>query len=548
MLSVSSLPNSSVLHGTVYALLFLVITQTILFILGALRPKGFPPGPRGLPGLGNLLQIDRKFPFRTFTEWARKVGKDTPLGWKSAMNNVIVLNSARLVHELFDKRGSVFSDRPYMYINAEWIVRYDFKVAVFQNNDAWLNRWRKDVALMLSSASIKKLAPVYEAEAARLLVKVLESGPATGHKLMDVLTMGMLSVPCLELCGRRPDDLGVFENFRHVMETWFSLVTPGATDVFPLLRCLPGFLAPWKYKAQEVRDSLLVPGNAVLQAGRAQRASLDAGSSGFESLLAKILRDQAGQKEPFYTSRELSLIAVTMLIGGSDSSLVLFSTALSVFAHYQDAQRKVRTEILDLLGVAPPRVANLPDLRFLEACFNEILRWRPVAPMGIPHAPSRDDTINGHRIPKGSSIIPNVWNIHHDEADYESPDEFIPERFLRHPFGMRVDDEHEPARLEKQGRRMNYTFGAGRRVCLGMESAKKSFLIGMAKFLWAFEVHPRDPGRGVDLSLDTGFISDLTLKVKELDIMVKLREGLSREDIFRHYEDVYTDEARLMDW
>ena len=168
--------------------------------------------------------------------------------------------------------------------------------------------------------------------------------------------------------------------------------------------------------------------------------------------------------------------------------------------------------------------------------------------MGIPHAPSRDDIVDGHRIPKGSSIIPNVWNIHHDEADYENPDDFIPERFLQHPFGMKMDDEHDPARMEKQGRRTNYTFGAGRRVCLGIESAKKSFLVGMAKFLWAFEVHPREPERGVDLSIDTGFISDLTLKVKNLDIVVKLRDGLTREDVYKHYEDVYPDEARLMGW
>ncbi|KAB5530402.1 cytochrome P450 [Coniochaeta sp. 2T2.1] len=473
MPSLSPLSSTSPLYDIlIYTPVLLILTQAILSILGALRPKNFPPGPRGLPALGNLLELDRKFPFRTFTSWATKIGRDVPLGWKSAANNVVVLNSARLVHELFDKRGAIFSDRPYMYINAEWIVKYDLKVAVFQNNDAWLNRWRRDVALMLTSAAIKRLTPVYDAEAARLLIKVLESGPATGHELLDVLTMGMLSVPCLELCGTRPDDLGVFGDFRQVMEDWFSLVTPGATDVFPPLRYLPGFLAPWKYKAQRVRNSLL----------------------------------------------------------------------------YQDAQQKVRKEVFDLLGGAPPQAANLPDLPFLEACYNEILRWRPVAPMGIPHAPSRDDTVDGHRIPKGSSVIPNVWNIHHDEADYENPDEFIPERFLQHPWGMRMDDEHDPARLEKQGRRTNYTFGAGRRVCLGMESAKKSFLVGMAKFLWAFEVHPRDAERGVDLSLDTGFISDLTLKVKNLDIAVKLRDGLSREDVYKHYEDVYPDEARLMGW
>lgn len=356
----------------VYTPLLFILANILIFLYGTLRPKSFPPGPLGLPGLGNLLQVDRKFPFRTFSKWAKLYGSDTPLGWKSAANNVIVLNSARQVHEFFDKRGAVYSDRPYMYINAEWILRHDMNIAVFRNNDAWLNRWRKDVSLMLSSASIKKLSPVFEAEAARLLVKVLESGPASGNELMDVLTLGMLSVPCIELCGMRPDDLGVFDNFRHVMEDWFAVSTPGATDVFPLLRYVPGFMAKWKRKALGVRNALLIPGNAVREAARKQRASIDAGSKAFESLLAKIMRDQAAEKDAFYTPRDLSLIAITMLIGGSDSSLVLFSTALMVFAKYQDVQQKVRNEILELLGGAPPQVDNLPDLKYLEACYNEV--------------------------------------------------------------------------------------------------------------------------------------------------------------------------------
>lgn len=168
--------------------------------------------------------------------------------------------------------------------------------------------------------------------------------------------------------------------------------------------------------------------------------------------------------------------------------------------------------------------------------------------MGIPHAPSRDDIVDGYRIPKGATLIPNVWHIHHDEDDYDEPESFRPERFLHHPFGMRLDAAHEPARLERQGRRTHYTFGAGRRVCLGMESAKKSFLIGMAKFLWAFEVGPQSEDGELDLDVETGFISDLTLKVKQLDIKIKLRDGISREDVQSHYEAVYPAEASLMGW
>lgn len=141
----------------------------------------------------------------------------------------------------------------------------------------------------------------------------------------------------------------------------------------------------------------------------------------------------------------------------------------------------------------------------------------------------------------------NVWHIHHAEEDYDEPDEFIPERFLQHPFGMRLDQAHDPTHMEASSARVTYDFGAGRRICPGMNSAKQNLLLGLAKVLWAFDILPPE-GKEIDLSLETGFIQEIALHPKDFDVVLKLRDSRTKEDIMDHYSQTYEAEAVIMGW
>ncbi|KAK0710113.1 cytochrome P450 [Lasiosphaeria miniovina] len=145
----------------------------------------------------------------------------------------------------------------------------------------------------------------------------------------------------------------------------------------------------------------------------------------------------------------------------------------------------------------------------------------------------------------GTSVIANVWHTHHSADDYDDPDEFVPERFLAHPFGMRPDAAHDPARLEGSGPRLTYAFGAGRRICPGMDSARQNLVLGLAKVLWAFDVLPPDNGDEIGLDIETGFISDLVLRPRRFDVSLKLREGRTKE-ILDHYHQAYEGQAEVM--
>jgi hypothetical protein len=77
------------------------------------RYKQLPPGPKGMPIIGNLLSLrdPDKIPQIT-TEWMRKYGE--VVYTKMGGTHFIWLNSPKAVKELMDKRGSVYSSRPRM--------------------------------------------------------------------------------------------------------------------------------------------------------------------------------------------------------------------------------------------------------------------------------------------------------------------------------------------------------------------------------------------------------------------------------------------------
>lgn len=102
----------------------------------------------------------------------------------------------------------------------------------------------------------------------------------------------------------------------------------------------------------------------------------------------------------------------------------------------------------------------------------QTLRWRPVAPGGVAHMLTRDDTYEGYFLPKGTIFFANTWAIHNDETEYERPGDFVPDRFLGNEYGTRVPFDKTTDHL----RRTTYAFGAGRRACPGQQLAKNSLV------------------------------------------------------------------------
>ena len=87
-----------------------------------------PPGPKGLPLIGNMLDMPKEHEWVTFTEWKRKYGRlDTVAGFRFLTANIdqgdvvhvnvlgqdlVYLNSRDVCWDLLEKRSSIYSSRP----------------------------------------------------------------------------------------------------------------------------------------------------------------------------------------------------------------------------------------------------------------------------------------------------------------------------------------------------------------------------------------------------------------------------------------------------
>jgi cytochrome P450 len=71
-----------------------------------------------------------------------------------------------------------------------------------------------------------------------------------------------------------------------------------------------------------------------------------------------------------------------------------------------EIQKKAQEEIDRVVGNQ-----RLPDFRdrqsmpYTDAIYREVMRIRPVFPLGSPHATIEDDVYNGYFIPKGKALL-----------------------------------------------------------------------------------------------------------------------------------------------
>lgn len=287
----------SILHTVAGSIFVLIVLSATRWVLSTLRPKAYPPGPPVTPGLGNLLQIPVQKPYLQFHKWAKQYGD--MVGLKTGAGNLVVLNTPALVYELFDKRGAICSDRPVSHVMTEHVFNEpDEKALLILQYDKYYQRWRKSFQYILSTAGIKRMLPLLEAEASSLIRKLLDGGKDYENHLRH----WSLAVPLVAVSGERLDDLppSYADSVFYAQEVMLELLVPGSAplvDIFPILKYVP---ASWRKQARHAREMLMKDAHNYLEGGRKQFKQLQQkpGSVKFESLLGKIMQGSRSRVIP----------------------------------------------------------------------------------------------------------------------------------------------------------------------------------------------------------------------------------------------------------
>lgn len=175
-----------------------------------------------------------------------------------------------------------------------------------------------------------------------------------------------------------------------------------------------------------------------------------------DDLLGLLLsvRTEDGRKLPLRRVRDE---ATTFILAGHETTANALSWMWYLLALNTDARDRMLAEVDGVLEGRRPTASDLRHLSWTAACFQEAMRMFPPA-WAIPRTAVADDVIDGHRIPKGSSILIPIHAIHHDERFWPKPEVFDPTRF-------------EPANARGRHRSAYLPFGGGRRICIGSSFA-----------------------------------------------------------------------------
>uniref|UniRef100_A0A0E0CY13 Cytochrome P450 n=1 Tax=Oryza meridionalis TaxID=40149 RepID=A0A0E0CY13_9ORYZ len=169
------------------------------------------------------------------------------------------------------------------------------------------------------------------------------------------------------------------------------------------------------------------------------------------------------------------------------------------------AAMKAREELTRVIGSKPEiDESDIDNLEYLQAVVKETCRLDPPAPLLIPHRAETDTEIRGYTVPKGATVLENIWAIGRD-SKFE-PDKFIPERFLQKEVDFRGRDfELIP-------------FGSGRRICPGLPLAVRMMHPMLASLLHQFEwrLPPEVEKNGVDMEEKFGIVMTLATPLQAM--------------------------------
>jgi len=166
------------------------------------------------------------------------------------------------------------------------------------------------------------------------------------------------------------------------------------------------FLGNWVTRSLEVHDALHNLYGGLLESVMRRREAIGS----IDSMLDRVL-DQ--QEKHGLTKHQVMLFAGVTIKGGSDTTASVLTSTIQALVTNPEVQRKAQAEIDAVVGEdRMPTWEDYEDLPYTAAMVKESHRWRPVAPLSVPHALSEGMLCQSSKtFPRLKSLVPPVLNI-----------------------------------------------------------------------------------------------------------------------------------------
>ncbi|KAL3465207.1 cytochrome P450 [Aspergillus heterothallicus] len=452
-----------------------VIVQVATAIFAPKRP---PPGLRHVPVAGTAAQLG-PYPQQKLRQWALEHGElfKVPLG----REQWIYVNSPAAVKEIFDKQSQHSSSRAPSPVVLD-LVSGGMRFLLMPYSPYW-RKLRAIVHRLLTPKSSDTFKPSQEFEAKQLLWDILTDNENQENFYMHIRRY-TTSVVMTSTYGRRVPvwDCEDIREIYGLMEDFSKAATPGKyiAESLPVLARLPAWMQWWR---KEALQSFNRQATIWMKYWTRLRTQMDLGQAP-ECFVKQFI--ETDYKKNDIDEMQASFVAGTMIEAGSETTSSALNSCVKYFAAYPDAQAKAFAEIQRVVGENRiPTFKDEPDLPYIRACVKEVLRIRPVTNIGSPHYTTADIVYKAYFIPANTVVSINQYALHFDPQRYNNPDDFIPDRYLKHTLKAGAYAAHPDPYA-----RDHFDFGAGRRICPGMHLAENSMFITIASIIWAFEILP----------------------------------------------------------
>ncbi|CAO2206972.1 unnamed protein product [Urochloa humidicola] len=480
-----------------WLLLLATLAVSLLSYLAILRrrpcaARRLPPGPRPLPLIGNLLDLRGGGNLHHTLARAHGPVMHLELGLAAA----VVVSSRDAAAEAFTRHDRSLAARAVP--DAVRALGFSERSVVWMPSSD--PRWRALRGVVAAHVfAPRSLAAARRARErkARDLVGHLRGRAGSGREAVAVgeaVYGGVLNLVSSALFSADVvEDLGAESaaGLREAVEDLVELVAkPNVSDLFPFLRRLD-LQGRRRHAARQIEKVHRLLDGIIDRRLAEAEASMGKPQQG--DFLGTLLELVSTGK---ITREDVTTILFDVFTAGSDTIAITVEWAMAELLRNPDTMAKLRSEIDAAIGgketVEEHDTASMP---YLHAVMKEAMRLHPVAPILLPHQAVEDGVeIGGYAVPKGSTVIFNVWAIMRDPAAWERPNEFVPERFL---------DGAAAAGVDFRGKDFEFIpFGSGRRMCPGVPMAERVVPLILASLLHAFEWRLPDgvPAEKLDVS------------------------------------------------
>ncbi|KAG2115720.1 cytochrome P450 [Suillus discolor] len=429
-------------------------------------PLPLPPGPRPIPFLGNVLQLDTKRPWLTYTAWGKIYGNI--IRCRVLGIDLIIINSETIAQDLLDKRSANYSSRPVFHANEKAGVALLTPMYPYGET---LRQHRRIFHQVLKAEASVSYHEIYSRHANRLVVNLLGGTVDIQHyaeayagSIIVAVTYGHLA---------HGNESSYLTDAHELVRIVKQIVTPEKAAMFttfPFLEKLPS----WCFgvhslieRSRELSQQLL---NEPFDDVKAQVANGTASHS--------LISDFLSQPHDDADEDTMKAIALSVYSAGMETTATVLQTFLLAMVLFPDIQVRARAEIDQVVRHDKmPCLDDRASLPYIDAILREVMRWYPITPLGFAHATLDDDVYEGHFIPKGTTVMVNQWALSRNEDIFPDASRFDPSRHLT------VDGKLKSPVVN------HFAFGHGRRICPGRWFADNSMWTVIATILAVLRIN-----------------------------------------------------------